>query len=229
MHRALPIFCGFGTSEKHWLTTSFKAVLRQNRFKPLFINSLEKPLFEEASASHIKGNFPVVVVHSQGLQHFIHSKIRCKHLIILNSFVEFCSSENSEEQSHRLSLRQLQRMQFQYIKKPAEVIQHFQQQAAYSHITASKELPPNDKLKQLNWQLKALENPIDLQRLQKKVVEKCTFVLAKNDPIIPEFRSKQLMQKVQALRSCDLFTLDEAVHLSTSSHFYEISRTILKK
>lgn len=225
----LPIFCGFATAKQQWLTANFKSILRQNRFKPFFINSLENPLISAHSANRIKGKYPIVVVHSQGFQHFMQSKIRCKHVVILNSFLNFCSAENTEVTSDRLIERQLQRMRYQFERNPIAIIQQFQKNAGYEHLLSMDATPNKAKLKQLKWQLKALEQPISIQSFQKKVLEKCTFVLQKNDPIVPEFRSNQLLENVSALKTVEVYRLDESVHLSTSMKFYEILRTTLKK
>lgn len=227
MFKSIPIFCGFGTSSEHFLSTEIKRIFNKYRLKPLFINALDRPLFQINDAKTFRGLYPVVLVHSQGLAHFLRSSIRCKHLVVLNSFCNFCSTENNALEINRLSLRQLQRMQYQFKKNPVEVIQNFQKQAAYGFISSRNQLLPAYKLKELDWQLKALEKPINTESLKQKVLEKCTFVLAKNDPIVPEYRSKQLVEEVQKTKPCSIYRLDEEVHFSTSPHFNEIFRAIL--
>lgn len=228
MRKLLPVICGFGTAEKHWLTNEFVAVLNEKRYKPYLVNSLEKPLFNAKSGRYFRGKYPFVIVHSQGLYHFLQSKIQCRHLIVCNSFKHFCSQKANINEVDSLSIRQLKRMQFQFLRDPLKVIQAFQTQAGYEMISHSQEFPKSTKYAALNWQLKALEKPISLERLQKKVVEKCTFVLSKNDPIVPEFRSSQLVKAVSAIKPIKIHLLNELVHLSTSSSFYEILRTTIK-
>lgn len=228
MRSLLPLFCGFGTAEKHWLTSGFLCVLKEYGFKPFFVNTLENPLFNPKSVRFLKGKYPLIIVHSQGLYHFLQSKIQCRHLIVCNSFAHFCSQETHINEVDYLSLRQLKRMQFQFLRDPFKVIQAFQTQAGYEIISSKQEFSKSKKYASLNWQLKALEKPISLESLRKKVVEKCTFVLSKNDPIVPEFRSNQLVKAVSAIKPIEIHALDESVHLSTSSNFYEILRTSIK-